>query len=127
MKIEYGNWTLSLFETEYKDISIEENYIKVINPEGKKKTITFQSPEKQKNANQKTKSAGINSQEGSSPKAGKNLTLRDDNSKPHLLSTQNAEEITKLRKLLEDLDFRNEGENSSDSGSYNFYKEYRNS
>ena len=37
MKIEYGNWTLSLFETEYKEIYIEKNCIKVINPEGKKR------------------------------------------------------------------------------------------
>jgi len=46
MKIQYENFELSLFETEYKEVSIEENCIKVINLEGKVKKICFQLSKK---------------------------------------------------------------------------------
>jgi len=104
MKIEYGSWTLSLFETEYKELSIDQNCIKVISLEGKVKKITFQPSIQRVNDVKKDKSAGVTIFEGSSPKVGKNSTLIDATSKTQIvLEKNNALEISKLNKLVENL------------------------
>jgi len=105
MKIEYGPWTLSLFETEYRELSIDQNCIKVVNLEGKVKKIIFRPSAQSINKVKKDKSAGITISEGSSPKVGKNSTLIDVNSKTQMVLEQNnAIEISKLNKLVENLD-----------------------
>jgi len=106
MKIQYENFELSLFETEYKEVSIEENCIKVISLEGKVKKICFQLSKKVPiDTKVKTKAEGSNAFGRSSPKTDSNLTTKDDTFKAEVHSTKsNPDQIKKLRTLIDNLD-----------------------
>ena len=41
MKLEFGGWVLSLFDTEYKDVIVYGNCVKVLNGKNETRTISI--------------------------------------------------------------------------------------
>ncbi len=102
MKIEMEGWVLSLFETEYSDVVLTKNSIKVINLEGKVKRIIFNKPKKvdSKVLDKTSEKKGV--QSGSSPIEGQNLPSISLPLKSDVKTVANLDdEIQKLKNSVQ--------------------------